>query len=589
VKATLLFHCSAVAVIVLCLAVSLLAQTPTPTANLTTVRLIPVPGWTTAAGAFDLASFDPANRIMYFADQTNHAVTSVDTVTNTLISSISPPDCTTGSCPSGIQVAPDVQKLVVTSRLTTDWIYDLRTPGGPPAVVTVPAGSDELDYDPIHQRVYIANTTAPFFLIGIDLAGPKANTIVAQISLPGNPEQPRFNPVDGLIYVAIPTVGLVVVDPNAGSAGTGDIVATLTAGGSGSIPTIAACGPQGNDIDPVTDLMLIGCRGSLNGEAVLNLNTRTMVSFQPYPTANDVLKFNPNNRRWYTGTGNNANNGGNCPSTNTGTVFPVVGVFAAPPVGSTSLSATFVGTSCAGRGGQRAMVDTITNNVYMNAVQYPPDPASANTGQSGILVFNDPAPAQGAVARAQATLGSNGTVTFTQSGRSVNAFASLQNLQDAITRLVVTTTVGNETIACNESGGRATCSGRIIGDPELGGVALLTNNGRILSKGTIAAAPALVVTGVSFSPSTVPNGSSFSATIAGSNLTNQTNFDVLFQAPGNSAYIEAFNWQTGSAGSHSVRIGTTTGTWTISGIRAHEDPADHTGSYVSVSASITVN
>jgi hypothetical protein len=454
--------------------------------------------------------------------------------------------------------------------------------------VTVPAGSDELDYDPIHQRVYVANTTAPFFLIGIDLAGPKANTIVAQIPLPGNPEQPRFNVVDGLIYVAIPTVGLVVVDPTAGSAGTGDIVATLTGGASGSIPTIAACGPQGNDIDPVTNLMLIGCRGSLNGEAVLNLTTRTMVSFQPYPTANDVLKFNPNNRRWYTGTGGNANNGGNCPSTNTGTVFPVVGVFAAPPVGSTSLNATFVGTSCAGRGGQRAMVDTITNNIYMNSVQYPPDPSSATTGQSGILVFNDPAPAQGPVPRSQATLGSNGTVTFTQSGRFVNAFASLQNLQDAPTRLVVTTTVGNESIACNQSAGLATCTGTLIGDPELGGVALLASNGKVASKGTIAAAPAIMITDLSFSPNPVTNGSSFTATIGGSNLTNQTNFDVLFQAPGSNAYIEALNWQVGSSATHTVRIGTAAGNWTISGIRAHQDPADHTGSYVSVSASLAV-
>ena len=234
------------------------------------------------------------------------------------------------------------------------------------------------------------------------------------------------------------------------------------------------------------------------------------------------------------------------------------------------------------------MVDTITNNIYMNAVQYPPDPTSATTGQSGILVFNDPAPTQGGVARSQATLGSNGTVTLTQSGRSVNAFANLQNLQDAPTRLIITTTVGNESIACNESGGRATCTGTLIGDPELGGVAVLANNGKLLSKGTIAATPALVISGVTFIPNPVNNGSSFSATIAGSNLTSQTNFDVLFQAPGSSAYIEALNWQTGSSASHTVRFGTATGSWTISGVRAHQDPADHTGSYVPVSASITV-
>ncbi len=132
---------------------TVLAQTATPNANLTTVGLIPIPGWTTAAGAFDLGSFDPVNRIMYFADGTNHAITSVDTTTNTLISSITPPGCTQNQCPSGIQVAADLQKLVVTSRQTTDWIYDLKTPGASPVMVTVPSGSDELDYDPVRHKI----------------------------------------------------------------------------------------------------------------------------------------------------------------------------------------------------------------------------------------------------------------------------------------------------------------------------------------------------------------------------------------------------------------------------------------------------
>jgi len=562
-------------------------QVATPNANLTTIGLIPVPGWAPATGgAFDLGTFNPVNRLIYFADGTNHAVTTVDTVTNTLVSIINPPNCTTPQCPSGIQVAPDLQKLVVTSRQTSAWIYDLKTPGAPPVTLTVPSGSDELDYDPIHQRVYVANTNAPFFLVGIDLAGPNANTVVAQIPLPGNPEQPRFNPVDGMIYVAIPTVGLLVIDPTANS--TGSVVATLTGGGSGSIPSIAACGPQGNDIDPVTNTMLIGCRGGLNGEAVLNLTTGQMVSFQPYPTSNDVLKFNPNNRRWYTGTGGNLNNGGNCPSTNTGTVWPVVGVFAAPAIGSTSLNATFVGTTCTGRGGQRALVDTIGNNVYVNQVQYPADPSSANTGQSGILVLNDPAPAQATPARSQAVLGSNGTVTFTQDGRMMNVFANLHGLADATTLLVVTSTVGNETVSCNETAGNATCTGGLIGDPVIGGVAALANNGKILSKGTIATTAPLAVTGLSLDTQAAHTGSSFVATFSGSNLTPQTLFDVRFTAPGTSAAVISPNWQTGPSVLHAVPVGIPTGTWTITGVRAHQDPADHTGSFVNVSTTLMV-
>ena len=485
-------------------------------------------------------------------------------------------------------MAPDLQKLVVTSRQTTDWIYDLKTPGAPPVTVTVPSGTDELDYDPIHQRVYVANTNAPFFLTGIDLAGANANMVVAQIPLPGNPEQPRFNPVDGMIYMAIPSVGLVVIDPNAGSTGTGAIVTTLTGGGSGSLPSIAACGPQGNDIDPVTNTMLIGCRGTLNGEAVLNLTTGQMLSFQPYPTSNDVLKFNPNTRRWYTGTGGNLNNGGNCPSTNTVTVWPALGVFAAPAPGSTSLNATFVGTTCTGRGGQRALVDTIGNNIYVNQTQYPADPSSSSTGQSGILALNDPAPTQPTPARSQSVLGSNGTVTFTQNGRTMNVFANLQGLTDAPTALVVTSTVGNETVACNEAAGKATCTGNLIGDPAIGGIVDLANNGKILSKGTIASTRPLTVTGITFDTPASHRGSTYLSTISGSNLTAQTYFDIRFTAPGSSANSIAPNWQTGPGVLQSVPAATPTGTWTITGVRAHQDPADHAGSFVLVSTPITI-
>ena len=93
----------------------LLGQIAEPPANVSVIRLIPIPGWTTAAGAFDLGSFNPVNRLMYFGDGTNHAVTTVGTTTNTLVS-VLPIGCTTASCPSGVQVAPDQQKLLASSR-----------------------------------------------------------------------------------------------------------------------------------------------------------------------------------------------------------------------------------------------------------------------------------------------------------------------------------------------------------------------------------------------------------------------------------------------------------------------------------------
>src|SRR5215831_11444645 len=96
---------------------------------------------------------------------------------------------------------------------------------------------------------------------------------------------------------------------------------------------------------------------------------------------------------------------------------------------------------------------------------------------------------------------------------------------------------------------------------------------------TIAATPALSISGISFSvglttTASVTAGSSYTANILGSNLTGQIYFDVRFQAPGSAASSEAWNWQIGPSASHPA--GMTTGTWTINGIRDHQDPSDHT-------------
>src|SRR5215470_11954994 len=175
---------------------TLFAQAPSPNVNLTNLGVIPVPIWTpagTTSAAFDLFSFNPLTRTMYQADWRNHGALVIDTVTNTLQDNVSPSDCTGSTCPSGVLVIPDLQRLVLTSRGTTLWIYDLKNPGSPPLEMNgLPSGQDELDYDPIHQRIYVANTTAPYFETAIDLTGPNANTVVAMIPLPGAPEQPRF-------------------------------------------------------------------------------------------------------------------------------------------------------------------------------------------------------------------------------------------------------------------------------------------------------------------------------------------------------------------------------------------------------------
>src|SRR5258708_21882884 len=168
---------------------TMLGQVATPDAGLMYKGLIPVPRWTTSgatAESVDLSSFDPVTQILYYADHVAHAVVAIDTRTYSVVGWVPVPNCTTSSCPSGVQVAPDIQKLIVTDRVSTAYIYDLTLPGAQPAAVTLPTAPDELDYDPIHQRVYIGNTTAPFFLSRAYLTCPNADTVTASLSIPGS-------------------------------------------------------------------------------------------------------------------------------------------------------------------------------------------------------------------------------------------------------------------------------------------------------------------------------------------------------------------------------------------------------------------
>src|SRR5260370_12170562 len=252
-----------VATVLVLTACAMFGQVPATNAGLSYMGVIPIPNWTATGAtqeATDLSSFNPVTQVLYYADRVNHAVDAIDTRTNSFLGLVPVPSCV-GSCPSGVLVVPDLQKLVVTDRATPVYIYDLNLPRSQPLPVTVPSAIDELDYDPIHQRVYIGHTRRPYFLTGIDLTGANANTVTASIPLPGSAEQPRFNPVDGLMYLTIPRVGVLVFDPTAGTAGAGVLLPTYA---------ISGCSGNGNWIDPVTNTMLVGCN-NVRGQAFLHL------------------------------------------------------------------------------------------------------------------------------------------------------------------------------------------------------------------------------------------------------------------------------------------------------------------------------
>ena len=99
----------------------------------------------------------------------------------------------------------------------------------------------------------------------------------------------------------------------------------------------------------------------------------------------------------------------------------------------------------------------------------------------------------------------------------------------------------------------------------------------------------LGITGLALSPSTVRIGSSFSAAFAGSNITDLTYFDLRYRAPGSTTEQEAQNWQRGVSGSHALGAGIAPGTWTVTGVRPHQNSADHGGNFAPLSITLTVS
>lgn len=91
-----------------------------------------------------------------------------------------------------------------------------------------------------------------------------------------------------------------------------------------------------------------------------------------------------------------------------------------------------------------------------------------------------------------------------------------------------------------------------------------------------------------YNSATVRLGGAVTATFAGANLSAQTYFDVRFRAPGGTSDEVVQNWQQGTSGAHNIPMSTPTGTWRVTGIRAHRDANDHSASFIPVAANLTV-
>jgi YVTN family beta-propeller protein len=464
-----------------------LAQT-VPNAGLLPPEIIGVANWTTTGSTqanYDLGAFNPVTRILYVADRTNHAVTVIDTRTNTAIGSVAVPR---NPSLNGVLIAPDLQQLVVTDGKTSVFVYDLLKPETGPDEYVIPnitSGTDALDYDPLNQTVYVINGSAPYFITGISLP---FKTISSQMPLPGSPELMRFNPADGYIYQ-------VITDGDNHNAGAGVLAYDPVANTTRARYLTPNCVPHGIEIDAVSNAALLGC-GTNQGQVLMNLTDGTIVKTFTDVTGSDLLTWNPNNRRFYTGSAGNVSTTTSCPADSTKAV-PLIGVIEAPLVNG-AVTGKLDGVTCSARNVKALAVDPLQNAVYMAARQYPVDAANADSGQPGVLVYIDPAPpAQPPTAAIQSTLSplagasAQGTVRTRLVGRRVRLEASPTGLTGGSALLSITTTIGNENTPCSldRASQKAVCNGFLIGDPVVGGIATLAVDGVPVARGHIALPP----------------------------------------------------------------------------------------------------
>jgi 4-amino-4-deoxy-L-arabinose transferase-like glycosyltransferase len=97
-----------------------------------------------------------------------------------------------------------------------------------------------------------------------------------------------------------------------------------------------------------------------------------------------------------------------------------------------------------------------------------------------------------------------------------------------------------------------------------------------------------IVARIVIQPRTVKFGESYTATFSGAHLTEKTYFDIQYRTP-SSIEDDVLNWQQGVSAKHLVTSDTEQGEWIITGVRAHQDENDRTGSFAPISAAIRIS
>lgn len=198
-----------------------------------------VPALKNNAASFDAVEIDQQAHRLYAADRTDSGVDLFDTTSAPAryLKTIDMP-----AQPSGIAIAPDLGLAFAGLADGSVAIIDTRNDSLVRTVPTGAKGIDLIDYALSTQTVYASSAGEGT----IALVDAPSATLDKVIKVGYALEQPRFDPVDGMLYVTSPGAdALFRIDP-----GTEKIKDKLALGG---------CSPTGLAINPRLDQALIAC------------------------------------------------------------------------------------------------------------------------------------------------------------------------------------------------------------------------------------------------------------------------------------------------------------------------------------------
>ena len=243
------------------------------------VAIPPIQGKT---GSFDIMEIDQAAHLLYVADRTDQGVDVFDISTPAAryVETIS-----FGTGTNGVSLAKNVNKVFVTTNDSRVAVVD-ADPSSPTyrkIVASLSTGgkkrADELDYDPLHRKIYAANSDDGI-VVAIDAV---RNRIIKKWTDMGEGlEQPRYNRGNGMMYMTSSDQNAVFqFDP-----GRDVLVKKFDVG--------AACNPNGLAINPRTNQALLGCSNRKTPiTALWDLNGGRVIQTFIQVGAGDMTVYSP--------------------------------------------------------------------------------------------------------------------------------------------------------------------------------------------------------------------------------------------------------------------------------------------------------